>query len=241
MPVVEFSSGNVRELTPVEAEFESPFRFEEAGYGDVLWNPGPRGWGMWWEDQREREMLWAERVFSRLRWRDKQEEELGVAAWAVSLGLAMLLYVDWEVWEVGIGEPLVHLMEWMEERYPLGERGYWSGVPGRWVCADQLEVALTQGVTQGCPGEEYEALLRESWVRLGVVADLLLGIGRVIQVADGMNTGELYDSEVRSRLGFYVLDLGREWGRMESAFRDMREGTAWRGLPVDVEFFDPDW
>ena len=241
LPVVELKNGVVRELTPVEAEFESVFPYEETGYGGVVWGPGPQGWGMWWKDQSEVQLLMPSRVFPRLLWRDKQERELELGAVVASFGLMLLLYVDFEVWQRGVGEPLVMVMAKYKERHPVLEVEHWAGVPGQWVCDGGLESDLTQGVSQGCPGPEYDALLKESWVRLGAVVEVLHGIGRLIVFMDGMSSRELYDSEARSSLAFYFLDLDREWTAMEAAFEDMREGTAWYGLPVDVEFFDPDW
>ena len=167
LPVVEFGDGAVRELTPVEAEFDSVFLYEDAGYGRVVWGPGPRGWGMWWKDQSETELLRPARVFARLGWRDKQEEELEVAAVVVSYGVALLVYSDMEIWQRGLGEPLVNLMEGLKERHRVLELGHWGAVPGQWVCDERLESDLNQGVTQGCPSSEYRVLLRESWERMG--------------------------------------------------------------------------
>ena len=45
LPVVEFQDGVVRELTPVEVEYRSLAPFEDAGYGGIVWGPGPRGGG----------------------------------------------------------------------------------------------------------------------------------------------------------------------------------------------------
>ena len=241
LPVVELGSGVVRELTPVEAGFESVFLYEEAGYANVMWGPGPRGWGMWWKDQSEMELLRPSRVYSRFGWRDKQDGELDVGAAVVSFGLALLLHMDLEVWEKGLGEPLVEVMEGLKERHRVVEVGHWGAVPGQWVCDEKWESDLNQGVTQGCPGSEYESLLRESWERLGAVVEVLHGIGRVIVVMDEMGSRELHDSEALGGLGFYLVDLVEEWYAMEVAFEAMREGTSWYDLPVNAEVFDRDW
>ena len=70
------STGEVREVTPVEVEFDrsGPVVFD--GVGPVLWQPGPRGWGIWWVDQRARVDFSSGVRLPRVQWRDRQEREL---------------------------------------------------------------------------------------------------------------------------------------------------------------------
>lgn len=48
LPVIEHSlTGAVREVTPVELEFPANRPYLPAGSTGVVWNPGPRGLGLW--------------------------------------------------------------------------------------------------------------------------------------------------------------------------------------------------
>ena len=197
---------------------------------------------MWWKDRRGVEQLGPHVVYPLRQWRDRQEEELELAALVTSYGLLLVLRMtESEVWQRGLGEGLVGLMESFKDRYRAVQVGAWGEVPREWGCDEGWEIEVTQGVSQGCPGLEYEALLVETWVRVGAVVELLEGMGRLMERMDQMGSKELYGGEAMPSVGFYVADLVDEWGRMEIALEDMREGTSWYGLPVAVRTFDPDW
>ena len=238
LPVVRMeTTGRVRELTPVEAEFESSLPYVSAGYGEVVWTPGPRGWGLWWKDDVEERLLSARLGFPRDSWRDRQQAELSHAAARVTEGLRVVELMDLELWRPGIGPALEALMAQLRFRYPVVEYGNWGVVPARWQCDRALESDLNQGVTPGCPGSEYVVLLEDAWVRLGAVVVLLEGIGRLGAEMDVMSAADLYQSGLVRQQVYALADLLEGVRKLELGLERLWVGSRAVDLPVSVRLF----
>ena len=241
LPVVRLgSTGEVRELTPVEWGYDSVFPYVDTGVGGVLWSPGPRGWGMWWLGNGEEEFLRPVGGFDREGWRAKQERELRLAAAAVTVSLRALRRADLDVWARGELAVVGVMMGGLRDRYSVGVGGMWAGVPGRWVCDLELEGDLTQGLSQGCPGAGLEGLLQQAWSDMGVLIERLDGIGRVGAEMDKMTTKELYESEVLADMWYNFQDLGREVEEVNISLDRLSSGSLEAGLTVQAILFAED-
>ena len=235
-PVVRVeSTGEVREVTPFELEFgSSAYSVLATPRGRVIEVPGPRGWGMWWRDMSEANALRPLVSYERLSWAERQEEELSRVTRGIVLGLEGLSRVDPDVWNPGIGLPLMRLLAEVKEPYPPARHGHWSAVPDLWVCDVTLERDLHQGITPGCPGEEYMEALRESWSNAGIVLERMEGIARLVHWGDGLSSEEFHQSIVRSSLAHEVIDMRLGLRDLESSLTRLRRVSAEWDLSVVV-------
>ena len=239
LPLIRvYATDEVRELTPVEAEFDSSRRFVYAGYGGVVWTPGPRGWGMWWKDDSEERALRTSVVFSREDWRERQESELSLAVSGVSQGIRMATSMDLALWKPGIGIPLFRLVHGIKSRYPPVAYNEWGAVPGLWGCDYGIEVASNQGVTQGCPHPEYVGSLGSAWVQLGVVVGMLEKMGRLAIRMDSIGAEELYLSEYLPAQTYFTADLIQEVEGLAVALERLQYVSLDEELMIYVRLFE---
>ena len=236
LPVVELEgSGDVRELTPFEMAFEGVYAVRTSRLGRVIEVPGPRGWGMWWRDGSEKSSLRPRLSFDLMNWRARQEAELARLAFGVSLGIGIVSILDVESWHRGAGAPLSDLVAEIRRPYPPARYGHWSVVPDQWACDLSLERDLNQGVTVGCPGEDYMAALREAWARGGIVVDRLEGVSRMVVRIDGSSSLEIYRSTMRVDLSYEVLDLMDDFLDFDLALAELRRVSGEWDLHIPVD------
>ncbi len=231
------ATGEVREVTPVELEYHSSRPFLESEVLGVVWNPGPRGWGMWWRDNSEMEAVRTQALFPRLAWAEKQERELAYAAWMVSEALRLVSLMDLEVWRPGLGPVVLELTSRLRSRYPQADYGEWGLVPLSWQCDPGLESDLHQGITQGCPGPEYLTALESAWTRVGVVVAMLEGIGRLAERMDNVGAAELYQSDYLLGQTYLMVDVLQEVEALGSSLERLLELSVSVELPVNVHLF----
>ena len=244
LPVVEHGvTGDVREVTPVEVRFldEVPnpdVPFVHAGHNNVVWNPGPSGWGMWWQDQSESRELQPDFYYDRMRWRKKQEDELRYAAALLSLGLREAVGFNLELWQEGPGARLYHLMEELRSGYPVvSNHGSWAAVPMQWTCDGSLEAQFTAHATQGCPGDEYHRALNNAWMVAGSVADYLQGIARLAVTMDSMRARDLYESAALDTMVYFLADLLDSIRLLNEALNTLRDVSLREDLLISVSLF----
>ena len=230
------STGDVRELTSFEMKLDSPVSYLPSRRGRIVQVPGPRGWGLWWLDNSEMASLRPLASFDRLSWRERQEQELARTVRGILLGLLLIDRLDLDVWQRGLGAPLLEVASRVKEPYPPAVRGHWGAVPGLWVCDQELESDLHQGVTPGCPGSDYRQALRAAWIHAGTMVDRLEGIGRYVRRMDGMDSAELQESEAKRELSYEIMDLFQDARDLEPALAQLRGiSREWRlSIMVDL-------
>ena len=239
LPVVRLdSTGEVRELTPVEVEYENFYPFRSAGWADVVWAPGPRGWGMWWRSGHLAGVQDEVRLFGLWDWRVRQEDELRYAVREVSLGLQLGLEGAGQPVLLGPVPGLSQVVAGMDVRYGQKVGGWWGTVPGLWVCGDGLESDLRQGLTEGCPGEDMDGLLSEAWADLGGVLRVLERLDRLGHRASRLSGEELFVSGSGSSASFLVADLVRRAGELEASLGVLEAGSLEVGVPVVVRMYE---
>ena len=237
VPVVQVEgTGQVRELTSFELEFDSAFTRVPSSRGLLIEVPGPRGWGMWWKDMSEASSLRSLVSFDRRSWASRQESELARVVRGISLGVRALSNVNLEVWDSGSGDPLLDLMAQIKDPYPPVRHRHWSGVPGIWVCDMRLELDLHQGITPGCPGGEYLEALQDAWGRAGLVVERMEGIARLVHWMDGMSSEEFFQSNARANFSYEVLDLASDAREFDLALSRLRRVSREWDLPIVVDF-----
>ena len=223
LPVVRvLGTGEERELTPLEMETDAAYSLRASPRGTVIEVPGPRGWGMWWLDRSEQNLLRPRLSFDRLSWVEKQEDELVRLTRGVRWGVWIVSQLDLKVWKRGAGEPMLGLLAEIRRTYPPAQRGHWSAVPGLWACDLQLEMDLHQGLTPGCPGDEYKDVLGEAWARGGMVVDRLERIARMVERMDQSGAADLYRSTMQSSLAYEIMDLSDDIDDFDSSLAELR-------------------
>ena len=93
------STGEVRELTSLELEWDSAFLETASPRGRVIEVPGPRGWGMRWRDMSEAHSLRPAGSFDRFSWAARQEAELSRVVRGVTLGMEIIASVNLSLWD----------------------------------------------------------------------------------------------------------------------------------------------
>ena len=235
-PVVEVeSTGVVRSLTPVEMSFDSPFVYIPSVSGRIVHLPGPRGWGMWWRDLSEESSLRPRVSYDRLLWSTRQQDELQRAVRGVFIGAVIVSRMELNFWRPGSGALLGDLTAEIKEPYPPVRHGHWAGVPGIWFCDVSLDFDLYQGLSRGCPGDEYHDALSEAWVRVGVMVDRLERIGRLASVMDGMDSADFYLSNSSADMAYEIADMVRNLEDMEFAVGRLERVSLEWDLPVVID------
>ena len=241
VPVVQVEgTGQVRELTSFELEFDSAFTRVPSSRGLLIEVPGPRGWGMWWKDMSEANSLRSLVSFDRRSWASRQESELARVVRGISLGIQALSNVNLELWDSGSGDPLLDLTAQIKDPYPPVRHRQWSAVPGIWVCDMRLERDLHQGITPGCPGGEYLEALQDAWGRAGLVVERMEGIARLVHWMDGMSSEEFFQSNARANFSYEVLDLASDVREFDLALSRLRRVSREWDLPIVVDFMGGD-
>lgn len=239
LPVVQLrSTGEVRELTPVEWGYDSGLPYVRTGVDGVVWTTGPRGWGMWWREDMDELSVFTDGGFSAELWRQKQESELRWVAGRVTEGLRGVMAMEPDNWRRGNGEVVEGLVREVRLRYSVETGGVWAGVPGRWVCDIGLERDLTQGLTDGCPGSDLLGVVAYAWDDMGAVVDQLGGMARLAGVMDGLGTRELYESELVGDMWYRFRDLGLQVEVLNARLDFLSSESSRVGLPVRVALFD---
>lgn len=246
--VVHAGSGEERELTPLEVDFFEEHGRDglagvELGVNRVVWNPGPQGWGMWWREEAVERFSEPELLFTRERWREKQERELQWLAYRLEeAALVLNRLEDPLVRQRGIGAELAAVLDRMTDRYPsVREKrgvGAWAAAPTRWVCDEELELALTGGITQGCPGLDYRVVLSEVWGSGGAVYQELARLARLLNYLDGLSTEEYFGSGDVPGVFFGLVDLLEvEMLNLAVSVGELRRLSAEQQFFFSVEFF----
>ena len=230
----------MRELTSFELEFDSAFTRVPSSRGLLIEVPGPRGWGMWWQDMSEANSLRSLVSFDRRSWASRQESELSRVVRGISLGIGVIAHFNLELWDSGSGDPFLDLIAQIKDPYPPVRDRHWSAVPGIWVCDMRLERDLHQGITPGCPGEEYLEALQDAWGRAGLVVERMERIARLVHWMDGLGSEEFFQSNARANLSYEVLDLTRDVREFDLALSRLRRVSREWDLPIVVDFMGGD-
>ena len=236
-------TGVVREVTPVEVEYSVEMAgldrpYLETGVNGVVWTTGPRGWGMWWQEDSAVSAIGPLVSFPRERWRSKQEGELALALAGVTEALRRVGAADFTVWRSGVSQGFYAATGELRSVHPVvSDHGFWWAVPHQWSCDLELERALNAGITQGCPPAEYHVALEEAWSRLGVVVDLVHGMGRLGLFMDSMRASDLYDSGLMADQAYAAADLLDEVRRLEVALEVLRYVSVQQELIINVGLF----
>ena len=234
-PVIEVeATGSVREITPVEMDFDSPFVYLPSVSGRIVHMPGPRGWGMWWRDLSEQNSLRPRVSYDRLSWVVRQQEELQRVLRGVFIGSVLVSQMDLNFWEPGSGVLLGDLAAEIKKPYPPVRRGHWGAVPGIWQCNASLDFDLYQGVTPGCPGDDYGIALSEAWFRAGIAVDRIERLGRLASVMDEMDSADFYMSNMSADMAYEIADLVGDLREMERAVDQLQAVSIEWDLPIVV-------
>ena len=239
--VVHEASGEVRELTVVEIEFgRGDVVREVPGKDGAVWNPGPRGLGLWWrEPEAESQAAAVQPIlrFSRESWRQRQQGELNYALNLLDPALAL---VEFQLaGEAGpgpwsedarrvVGEPLALL----RARHEPAVGGKWASVPAQWECDYTLEKDLTQGITVGCPRLESHAALAAAWVSVGRLAEELDKLGKIETAWAGLSGRDTFSSNWGGERLYTMYDVGVALGKLDQALFELFLVTEKEQLPL---------
>ena len=239
--VAHEASGEVRELTVVEIEFGRGDVVQEvAGKDGAVWNPGPRGLGLWWraaDDGGQVAVARPKLRFAREAWRQRQQGELN---YALNLLDPALSLVEFQLaGEAGpgpwsedarrvVGEPLALL----RARHEPAVWGKWASVPAQWECDVNLEKDLTQGITVGCPRLESHAALAAAWVSVGRLAEELDKLGKIETAWAGLSGRDTFSSNWGGERLYTMYDVGVALGKLDQALFELFLVTEKEHLPL---------
>lgn len=228
-------TGDERPLTELEMSWDPNLSFTPTGYGNVVMAPGPRGLGVWWEDDSDLRVLNSYRAFSRSGWRDKQAGELSAVMARVSAALDSLSSLD------GYGSGLVQgpvlesrVLEIFAPYGSFPDRYGWSAVPAQWRCQLELEIEMSQGVTPGCPSPELISILGFAWESVGLVAEYLDRASFIVGQLDRMSARERSQTMLVDELSFVVADMSEQIAVLESSLLLLHGRSVAEELPIVV-------
>lgn len=133
-------TGAVQEVTPVEPGFPANRPYLPGGSAGVVWNPGPRGLGLWWRHDPVWDLRLNRRLLDRYAWRERQAADLEHALEELAYALRQFDAMDLAAWEYGPPSRVYESMTRLKARYPAARNaGSRSAVPAQWVCDPNLE------------------------------------------------------------------------------------------------------
>ena len=233
------NTGETRELTAVEAEFGRGDSVKEVeGKANALWNPGPRGLGLWWNVADPVEQAFQPTLgFSRQGWRERQQREMTYALTLIGGSLEALELAassDQEMlrWSEDLQKVTGYPRLALGARHPPAELGQWAHVPVQWQCDRQLEVDLKQGLTVGCPLPETVAALQEVWVQIGLVSERLHRFAALGGLWNEIGGREALSSELPAEQSYALFDLARSVEKLERALEVLSAQSQAENLPL---------
>ena len=240
LPVIRhYETEEVREVTPVELEYASEAPFKQYEEQSVFFSPGPRGWGIWWEDREVIRSLELSFQLSRHGWRERQEVELAFLVRWISVGLGVVNDLDLERWEVGPSGRLKDIRLSLREQYSVVDvTGYWSAVPMAYSCDAQLEFDLHEGITPGCPDEVLVLLVNDVWLKAGLVVERFGAVAVYGLLLDGTSYGDFEESGFVEGLSGQLGDLMGEVSELSDALEALSFYSREVGLPITVSLFE---
>ena len=241
--VVHDATGDLRELTPVEAAY-----YEEAGSDlppylpfegtHIVWAPGPRGWGLWWDHDPLSDALSDRLLFDRRGWLKRQRLELQDAVNHVSYAVYSMTALEFDPWRRGVSAAIYLPLKELRAKHPLGSvHGQWAAVPSQWECDPALEAAVSSVVTNGCPPGSLAGAISEVWARLGRLVDQLYALGRYGVVLDNSRMSDIHDSGALQQHGFALLELEDDVYRFYASLTQLEEFSLGLGYPVVIRPF----
>ena len=236
LPVIEHSgTGEVREVTAIELEFPANRPYLSAGPEGVVWNPGPRGLGLWWRRDLLAELRLNRLMLDRFAWRERQYAELEYALGELSYALGQFDLIDLVAWEYGPPARIHESMTRLQARYPAARTvGAWSAVPGQWVCDPNLERDLEGERGPGCPSAELNGQLTRTWHQVGLVAERLRELGRRGQQLSRMRPDTVVDLQLGLRFGYSAVEGRHDLRQLRQALEELSEMSRREELPINL-------
>ena len=235
LPLVEVEpDGVVRELTALENHYPlGVTALADPDRPGVMMAPGPVGEGVWWQEGGPLSGLPEAEVVDRNRWFREQRLLLRKGLNDLGGALTHLGYVKPMDWSPDWGGHLETGTSAMRDYYSFGDYKLWPLAPSRWVCSEALEVALTQGVTDGCPSVAHVAALGRVWAHIGNLNELLWALGRSVHLASEL---ERYDLDVNSYQVELLQDIYWEMDSLQRARAHLEAVGDGEGAVIQVEF-----
>ena len=236
-PVVRHSStGEVRELTAFEQDWNYYYPSRFTGVQDIAESPGPRGYGIWWRGEPSRQVRQSYLAFGRHDWRERQQAEL---RWVVgTLAESAGVLSSWHGGYAPISST-AHLEQQLapvSERYSFVVRsGQWAQIPGRWRCDLGVEKVLTQGLTVGCPTPVYLQLVEDAWVSVGLLLEDIYQARAILELMEPLDSLAVAGSGYPEAYQLALLDVARSQDRLDAALRVLWARSAAEDLVIFVE------
>lgn len=236
LPAIEHSgTGEVREVTAIELEFPANRPYLSVGPEGVVWNPGPRGLGLWWRRDLLAELRLNRLMLDRFAWRERQYAELEYALGELSYALGQFDLIDLAAWEYGPPARIHESMTRLQARYPAARTvGAWSAVPGQWVCDPNLERDLEGERGPGCPSAELNGQLTRTWHQVGLVAERLRELGRRGQQLSRMRPDTVVDLQLGLRFGYSAVEGRHDLRQLRQALEELSEMSRREELPINL-------
>ena len=234
LPLVEVEpDGVVRELTTLESDYPlGVTALADPDRPGVLMAPGPVGEGVWWQESGPLSALPDSEIVDRNRWFREQRQLLRHGLNDLGGALTHLGYAKPVDWSPDWGSHLETGTSAVRDYYSFGDYKLWPLAPSRWVCSEALELALTQGVTDGCPSVGHVAALGRVWAHIGNLNELLWALGRSAYFASEL---ERYELDVNTYQVELLQDIYWEMDSLKRARAHLEAVGDGEGAVIQVE------
>ena len=238
LPLIKHAkTGEVREVTEVELDYPSNRPFIPAeGVAGVVWNPGPRGLGLWWQPDVLEELRWQRTLMDRFAWRERQAGELEYALGELRYAFRQFEQLDLQVWEPGPPARIYESMSRLQGRYPAARLlGAWSSVPEEWACDPDLERDLYGEAGAGCPSAALEQHLSLTWHQVGRVAERMRELGRRGRILSGVDPTTVLDLDLGVQFGYSVVEGRHDLAFLQEDLRRLGRMSREEKLSISLE------
>lgn len=240
LPLIEHGvTGELREVTPVELAFPVYREFIPGDNPGVVWNPGPEGLGMWWEDDLLERATRDVVVMDRWSWRARQEAELVFALQEIRYALRQYDDLDFTRWEYApAARAKSAIVELRRRHRSLDVLNYWSEVPSQWACDAELQRDLTMGMGLDCPSGELVEQLRVVWTRVGDVAMRIEKLSARAEDMSRMDPLFISTLQMDLRFGLDAVQGEEQLGALSRDLAILSELSREQKLPISLGLWD---
>lgn len=217
-PAVEvYGTGVIREVTDFERAFPDDKLWAEGKDEGTMVATGPRGLGVVWGSRGVIDQVEGSRLIDRAGWfreqgllvREGVNNTFALADMAASL--------DPMYWDRGLAVAVEKEAERLNWEYGGGVWGAWYVSTSRWICDEELDVALRMGSSLGCPDPVWNTELSNVWARASQVARKSYHLAKTDQLGKFLKRDFVADEELAEvRLGI-LEDLKKELVELRGA------------------------